>query len=112
MQVRKKNFHDSEVINLRFLVILLIKLSYNNITFTFSVSPFIENRIYLDFGGGECTEDGVTEVNEQFGNILSPSYEVNNTGTYPNDANCQWHIKVAAEDVVRMSFVEFDVEEG
>ena len=76
------------------------------------MSPFIEDRIYSDFGGGDCVDGQVTEVNEQFGNILSPSYEVNNTGTYPNDANCQWRISVAAGEVVSMKFIEFDVEEG
>ena len=76
------------------------------------MSPFVEDRIYSDFGGGACTDGQVTEVDEQFGNILSPNYQVNNTGTYPNNANCQWHLKVASDDVVSISFVEFDVENG
>ena len=76
------------------------------------MSPFIEDRIYSDFGGGECVDGQVTETTEQFGNILSPNYEANNTGTYTNDADCQWHITAADGNVVSLSFIEFDVEEG
>ena len=87
-------------------------ISYNFQIFRLLVSPFLEDRIYSDFGGGDCTDGQVTVVNEELGNILSPNYGANNTGTYPNDANCQWLINVAEGSVVSLAFLEFDVEQG
>ena len=40
------------------------------------------------------------------GVILSPNYP----GVYPNKANCSWHIKARAGQVVQLTFVEFNVE--
>ena len=54
----------------------------------------------------------MSEITEPAGNILSPNYEPDNTGTYINDANCKWHIQVDPEYWIQLSFIEFEVEEG
>ena len=47
---------------------------------------------------------GVTSIGE----ITSPDYP----SIYPNDADCQWHINVDFGYVVKLTFLEFDLEDG
>ena len=42
------------------------------------------------------------------GEILSPNYP----DAYPNDATCQWHIQVDRGFVVRLTFIDFSLEDG
>ena len=45
---------------------------------------------------------------ELTGEISSPNYPE----SYPNDADCQWHIIVDDGYVIQLTFPEFDVEDG
>ena len=47
-------------------------------------------------------------TNSDSGEILSP----NHPGEYPSDADCQWHIEVNAGQLVQLTFIEFDMEDG
>ena len=47
-------------------------------------------------------------ANSSTGEITSPDYP----STYPNNADCQWHINVNDGFVVQLTFVEFDVQDG
>ena len=42
------------------------------------------------------------------GELTSPGYP----SSYPNDADCQWHINVDVGFTVQLTFIEFDVEDG
>ena len=47
-------------------------------------------------------------ANSETGELTSPSYPK----SYPNNADCQWHLNVDDDFLVQLSFVEFDVEDG
>ena len=47
-------------------------------------------------------------ANSLTGELTSPSYPE----SYPNNADCQWNIRVDDEFLVQLTFVEFDVEDG
>ena len=47
-------------------------------------------------------------MNSPIGEITSPDYP----SDYPNDADCEWHITVDPGFVIRLTFLEFDVEDG
>ena len=53
-------------------------------------------------------EKPVVFTNSLTGELLSPNYPE----SYPNNADCQWHIKADDGFVVRLTFLEFDVEAG
>ena len=44
------------------------------------------------------------------GVIVSPGY--NEANNYPNYADCSWHIRVGDGKVVKLTFVEFNLENG
>ena len=46
--------------------------------------------------------------NSNIGDIFSPGFP----SPYPNEAECLWHVKVADNMVVSMTFVEFELEDG
>ena len=42
------------------------------------------------------------------GELTSPNYPLD----YPNDADCQWHIKVDDGFTIQLTFIDFNVEDG
>ena len=44
--------------------------------------------------------------NSQTGDLMSPGFPI----SYPNDADCQWHIHVDDGSLVQLTFETFDVE--
>ena len=55
-----------------------------------------------------CWDGNPLVMNNSSGEITSPDYP----GSYPIHAKCQWHIKVTEGNVVMLTFIELELEEG
>ena len=82
-------------------MILLYQYHHTFIHFTFYVVLFTVTD--------PCGIDKPRVISDSpFGEITSPNYP----GNYPDDADCQWQITVDSGSIIRLTFVEFDVEDG
>ena len=55
-----------------------------------------------------CYRIGKVIIRATAGEILSPNYP----DLYPKEANCHWRIGVDDRSVIRLTFLQFDVEDG
>ena len=55
-----------------------------------------------------CWDGNPLVMNNSSGEITSPDYP----GSYPIHAKCKWHIKVTEGNVVMLTFIELELEEG
>ena len=55
-----------------------------------------------------CGEDKPKMISGSTGELTSPNYPLD----YPNDADCQWHIKVDDGFTIQLTFIYFNVEDG
>ena len=73
-------------------------------TFTTSIPTSIFTTINNKCGSFETP---TIMNNSENGQVLSPNFP----STYPNDAECVWHIKVSDGMVVKITFIEFEIED-